>query len=267
MLDKLKFHASAAAPLFSGTDGLTDTQIKRIAELQFEKDNGVNANGNKVKWTDNKDAELKDLLKRKANFDDGIVELPKGAKTYVENVVNQIVYGYRPAFAQKGNRQVEKGQQVEDDAIELIGTYFMKEYKKSESSLSKGHFVGHPDIEDEEDEMILDNKSSWTKETFPTLPEQIDSSTYEWQGKLYCYMKGWRSFRLVYTLMTTPEGLIPENENDDLHYADDLNIGLRVTYVDYELTDEDIAHIERRHNAAVEYALKYYSKLMEKCLN
>lgn len=264
MLDKLKFHASSSAPLFSGEDELTANQISRIAELQSEKEKGVNANGNKVKWTDNKAAELADLLKRKEDFDKGIVELPKGAKSYVEEIVNQIVYGYKPSFSQKGNRPVEKGSTVEDEAIELINAYFMKDYVKSTTSLRKGHFVGHPDIEDDEEEMILDNKSSWTKETFPKLPEHISSSTYEWQGKQYCYMKGWRKFRLVYTLMTTPENLIPENEADDLHYADDLNIGLRVTYVDFELTDKDIAHMERRHDAAVKYASEYYSKLMEK---
>jgi len=112
--------------------------------------------------------------------------------------------------------------------------------------------------------MIVDNKSSWTKETFPVLPEDIDSSTYEWQGKLYCYLKGWRRYRLVYTLMSTPEELVPEWESDKLHYADDLPLGLRVTYLDYELTDNEIAHIERRLAAAEKYAVEYYNKLMGK---
>lgn len=266
----LKFRASGIAPLFAGTDGLTDAQLKRISELQNEKDTGVNTNGNKVKWTDNKDAELKDLKKRKSDFDNGIVELPAGAKTYVESLVDQHVYQYKPTF---GDRKTEKGNRVENDAIDVVNNYFMSDYKKSETHLEVGNNIGHPDIEDEEDLMIADLKCPWSKETFPKLPEQISNSTYEWQIKDYLYMKlkmtgkPWRKGRLIYVLMSTPEDLVPDYEGDDLHYVDDLDLRLRVTYVDYELTDENIAHMERRLSAALIYAEEYYNKLMQKCSN
>jgi hypothetical protein len=262
MLDQVIFGCSSAAPLFLGTDGLTDTQKARIKELQDRQE--LAKTDKKKELTDNMKAELADLLKRQEDFDNGIVYLSKGAKTYIETKVKEAVYGYEPAFAQKGNKYTEKGKKVEEDAIELLGKYFMTSYTKSTSRLRKGRLQGHPDIEDEIDEMIVDNKSSWSKETFPVLPRDIDSSTYEWQGLLYCYLKGWRKYRLAYTLMSTPETLQPDDEADDLHYVDDLPIGARVTYVDFYLTDENIAHIERRLAAAEIYAVEYYNELMSK---
>jgi hypothetical protein len=77
-------------------------------------------------------------------------------------------------------------------------------------------------------------------------------------------MKGWRKFRLCYVLMSTPEELVPDNEHGTLHYADDLPLNLRVTCVDYELTQKDIEKIERREQAAVKYAKEYYNFLINK---
>jgi hypothetical protein len=74
----------------------------------------------------------------------------------------------------------------------------------------------------------------------------------------------WSKARLCYVLMSTPETLVPEWEDDDLHYVDDLDPALRITYIEFELTDADIAHIERREKAAVKYATEYYNKLITK---
>jgi hypothetical protein len=262
------FSCSSAAPLFLGTDGLTDTKKARLAELVERHKNHLNETDPKLRkkyeLTANMKAEVAELDKELQDFKKGIIKLPAGAKTYIESKVDEVVYNYKPSFAQTGNIKTNKGNLVEDEAIELINRYFMKDYVKSASKLQKGRLKGHPDIEDEEDEMIVDNKSSWTKETFPKTPDKISNSTYEWQGKLYCYLKGWRKYRLIYTLISTPESLVPDYEGDDLHYADDLPIGLRLTWVDYTLSDDEIAHIERRLAAAEIYAAEYYNKLISK---
>jgi len=49
-----------------------------------------------------------------------------------------------------------------------------------------------------------------------------------------------------------------------LHYVNDLDLNLRVTPIDYVLTDEDIAKIERREKAALKYATEYYNFLINK---
>lgn len=263
--DLIKFRASGAAPLFSGDDGLTESQQKKYDELSERSLASIT--DPKKKLTDNMKAEFDKLHLIRTNLENGIVELSTGGLTFVESLVDQVVYRYKKTF---GSKETEKGNTVEEDAIEFMNEFFMTDFVKSESSLSHGFFKGHPDLEDENEKMIIDIKCSWTKDTFPKLPEQISNSTYEWQLKLYCYMKSkmtsedWRKARLCYVLMSTPEGLVPDWEGDDLHYVDDLDPALRITYIEFELTDADIAHIERREKAAVKYATEYYNKLITK---
>lgn len=253
-MEWLKFRASTCAPLFTGEDGLTDKQEEKLNQLIT-----------KEKRTALQEQEMLDLIAKR----DSEPELPKGAKTYIEGLVDQYVYNYEDSI---DNKYVRKGLAVEDSeeeninksAIKIASRTLFADYSKSTSYLSKGKFHGHPDIEDEEEKMILDIKSSWNKKTFPKRPEDGHNSDYEWQGKLYCYMKGWRKFRLCYVLMSTPEELVPDYEHDSLHYCDDLSLNLRVTYLDYELTDKDIEKIERREKAAVKYAFEYYNFLINK---
>lgn len=253
-MEWLKFRASACAPLFTGEDGLTDKQQEELVSL-LEKE----------KRTAIQEQKMLDLIAKR----DAEPELPKGAKTYIEGLVDQYVYKYEDYI---DNKYVRKGIAVEDSededinksAIKIASALFFTEYGKSSTYLTKGKFHGHPDIEDDEEQMILDIKSSWNKKTFPKRPEDGHDSTYEWQGKLYCYMKGWSKFRLCYVLMSTPEELVPDNEHESLHYANDLPLNLRVTYLDYELTDKDIEKIERREQSAIKYAQEYYNFLINK---
>ena len=255
-MEWLKFRASACAPLFTGEDGLTEKQEEKLSQLLA-----------KEKRTALQEQEMLDLIAKR----DAEPELPKGAKTYIEGLVDQYVYKYEDPV---DNKYVRKGLAVEDNDDEDINKSAIKvasrvikifdDYVKSKSYLTKGYFHGHPDIEDEEEQMIVDIKSSWSKKTFPKRPEDGHDSTYEWQGKLYCYMKGWYKFRLCYVLMTTPEDLVPDNESGTLHYVNDLPLNLRVTYLDYYLTDKDIQKIERREQAAVKYAKEYYNFLINK---
>lgn len=253
-MEWLKFRASACAPLFTGEDGLTEKQEEKLSWLVA-----------KDKRTALQEQEMLDLLEKK----NAEPELPKGAKSYIEGLVDQYVYKYEDSI---DNKYVRKGLAVEDSddedinksAIKVANSLFFTEYSKSVSYLQKGHFHGHPDIEDKDEQMIVDIKSSWNKKTFPKRPEDGHDSTYEWQGKLYCYMKGWSKFRLCYVLMSTPEELVPDNEHDSLHYVNDLPLNLRVTYLDYSLSFEEIMKIERREKAAVKYAEEYYNFLINK---
>jgi hypothetical protein len=74
----------------------------------------------------------------------------------------------------------------------------------------------------------------------------------------------WRHGEVAHALVTTPENIKPEWENDTLHYVDHLPDNLRLTIVPVELTDDDILKIDRRIKSAKEYAEMYYNKLMSK---
>jgi hypothetical protein len=249
----IRFRASTAAPLFLGEDGLTEKQQEELDKLLAKPTD---------KLTDIQKAKVNELLAKRDE-----VKLSKGAKTHIEELVDQHVYEYMPTFDSK---ETKKGIMMESYAIDFLNTQWFANFNKAEVSYKHGPLGGHPDIEDNDEKMIVDIKCSWSKKTFPKLPRFIDNSTYEWQGKLYLYMKSkmtgedWRKFRLVYVLMNTPEELIPEWEQDDLHYVDHLDPKHRITYVEYELTDDDIKKIESRVKMALEYANEYFNQLTNK---
>jgi hypothetical protein len=255
----MKFRASGAAPLFTGTDGLTEAQEIEFLELCDRK---VESETNpKKKLTDIMEKKLESFFTILENLDKGIIELSQGAKTYIEEQVEKKLYGYDDHIS---TREMEKGTLVEDVSIERLNTLVLKSYKKSESKLEKFCFTGHPDIECEKDELIIDIKSPFTKKTFPKNEKQGKNTTYDWQIKLYLYMKGWRKGKLAYVLTDTPDHLIPDNHDLSLHDMGDLPLELCVTIIDIELLDKEIAHIERRGKAALKYAAEYEQELLNK---
>jgi len=253
----LRLRASTASPVFLGDDGLTAKQNEQLEELL-----------DKIKLTE-KQAEKRDELIAKR---DAPAELSAGAKTLVEECVDRKVYRYENNFS---SPITEKGWAVEVESIKLYNSLRFTNYKKLEEgdlyySLEWDIIGGHPDIVDCERRRVIDIKSSWTKKTFPKTPEKAYDLGYQWQVKLYLYMlskvtgENWRHGEVAHALVTTPESIKPEWENDTLHYVDHLPENLRLTIVPVELTDDDILKIERRVKAAKEYADEYYQKLINK---
>lgn len=67
-MSKILFHASASGALLTEKQGtsFTETMKSRMAELESERDTGLNKNGNKCKWEGTtKPQELEDLIVRK----------------------------------------------------------------------------------------------------------------------------------------------------------------------------------------------------------
>jgi hypothetical protein len=147
----------------------------------------------------------------------------------------------------------------------------MRDLVKSEEELSYGPYIGHPDMIDHEEFKIPDAKSVWDKTTLPKFPEDGENSDYEWQVKLYLYMKlrmtgddRWRNGSIFYALISTPESLLTEWDDDSLHYVDDLDLNLRYTEVPIYLSDADIAKIEKRGEIATKFANEYHERLLNK---
>ena len=247
----MKFRSSSVAALLTGTDGLTAVQQRDLDDLL-----------SKIKLTD-KQAEKRDELIYKRDKD---VELPEGAKTYIEELINQEVYKYKVPFSSK---ETEKGITVEDESIEVYNRLMFTNYKKlNESdkyySLEDEYSTGHPDLVQEDEQLVIDIKSSFTKKTFPKFPEDGKNSTYDWQVKDYLRKLGWTKGKIVYVLSNTPESLLNEWDEESLHYMDDIDDRLRVTVIDVELTDADKKFMENRFRAAYKYANEYRNKLNNK---
>lgn len=77
------FRASSSSKLTTGSIGITKDQENEIEALKNERDTGINVNGRKVKWTENKQQRLTKLLNDK-NFP----EIPKTMETELKKYLD-----------------------------------------------------------------------------------------------------------------------------------------------------------------------------------
>ena len=260
----LKLRASKCAPLFnSGSPGLTPVQQATLDGLLA-----------KIQLTDAQAKKRDELVAKR----DTKPDLSQGAKTLIEEIIDEKVYQYKDQFWSK---ETDKGNAVEDEAIELYNRIFFTNYSKTVDGdkyayLDTPLMHGHPDVVDADRLKVLDIKSSYTKKTFPKTEEKaskkVKESGYDWQVKAYLWMLrqmtglDWRDGEVAYMLCNTPEELLGEWDEPSLHYMDDLDDNMRATVVKVTLTDDDIATIENWLKVANEYAEKYISILKNKNL-
>jgi hypothetical protein len=258
----IKARSSGCSPLFTGRKGgLTDKQREKLDGLKM-----------KIKLTD-KQAEERDELEMKAMLSD---DLSEGAKTYIEEMVDEMVYGYKTSIS---SREMTKGTNAEDESIDVYNRLFFRSYHKLSEfddhyELKHGISIGHPDIVDKDMMKVIDIKSPWSKKTMPKTVKKAEKKVreagYDWQVKHYLYMltkmtgNMWTDGEVAYVLSNTPEELIPDNESDSLHYMDDLADELRVTIVKVELTDDDISWMDSQLKKAENYAIMYFNYLNNK---
>jgi hypothetical protein len=153
--------------------------------------------------------------------------LSVGAKTAVEKIAKQLVYGYDEEVSSKF---MEKGILVEEQAIQLYNEVFFTNHAKNTQRRSNEWVTGECDIVTPS--KIIDIKSSWSLSTFPATARAGEDKTYEWQGRVYMWLWGLEEFEVAYCLVNTPDELIGW-ESQDLHFVDHIAPELRVTRVAY----------------------------------
>ena len=178
--------------------------------------------------------------------------LSKGAKTVLEKMAKEFVYGFNEVVTGK---YFDKGIIVESQAIELYNSVFFTNYKKNTERKTNNWVTGECDIFT--GSKIIDIKSSWSLATFPATEEAGRDKGYEWQGRAYMMLWDAPKFEIAYCLVNTPDELI-KFEQDDLHYVDHINESLRVTIVPYE---RDKA-LEEKIIYKVEAARKYLNEIV-----
>ena len=178
--------------------------------------------------------------------------LSKGAKTYLEKIAKEFVYGFDEVITGK---YMEKGLIVEPESIELYNSVFFTNHKKNTERRSNHWITGECDIFT--GEKIIDIKSSWSLSTFPATAAAGMDKTYEWQGRAYMMLWDVDQFDIAYCMVSTPDELI-KYEQEDLHYVDHINPALRVTVVSYK---RDLA-LEERIKVKVDAARRYLSAIV-----
>jgi hypothetical protein len=202
--NNLLFRASQVSLICTGKIGLTETQDFKLKELSKEKETGLNSNGNKVKWTPNKQSELEKLISEKKE-----PSLPKTLLTEVRKIYRSEIHNRNFNFT---NKYTQKGTRQEEEAITLYQMYLMsKNYKvlftKNKERLSNTYITGMPDLIP----IVLngkktgfDTKCSWELETFPFEHDELDA-IYEYQNQSYMWLTGAEEWITVYALVNIHE--------------------------------------------------------------
>lgn len=183
--------------------------------------------------------------------------LSVGAKTCVEKIAKQLVYGYDEIVTSK---YMDKGLQVEDESIDLYNSVFFTSHQKNTERKSNDWIQGECDIF--APGKIVDIKSSWSLSTFPVTAAQGKDKTYEWQLRAYMWLWGVDLAEVAYCLVNTPDDLIGW-EDANLHYVDHITPELRVTLVKYERDKTLEEVIKKRVEAANDY-LKTFTQEIAK---
>jgi hypothetical protein len=179
--------------------------------------------------------------------------LSVGAKTHIQQLAKELVYGYDKRFSYK---YMDKGIQVEDKSIKLLNSVMFTDYKKNTERKENNWITGECDIFT--GDMIYDIKSSWSLDTFPVLASQGEDKTYEWQLRAYMWLWNVDKAAIAYCLVNTPEDLIGY-ERQEIHMVDHINPELRVTFVRYERDKS----LEEKIQSKVETARLYYQEVIE----
>lgn len=182
-----------------------------------------------------------------------MMSLSAGAKTAVECMAKELVYGYTRTFSSK---YTEKGLAVEDDSIALYNSVFFTNHVKNTERRTNEWITGEADIV--APTKIIDIKSSWSLDTFPVIAASGADTTYEWQTRAYMWLWDKPAAEVAYCLVNTPDHLIGY-EPAEYHYVDEIPEILRVTRVQYT---RDLA-AEERIKVKVEAARRYLAELIQ----
>ena len=184
--------------------------------------------------------------------------LSKGAKTFLEKMAKEQVYGFNQVISGK---EMDKGIIVEDQAIALYNSVFFTNYTKNTERKNNDWLTGECDIYT--GKKVIDIKAPWSLATFPATKATVMAASkergYDWQGRAYMMLWEVDEFELAFCMVNTPDELI-RYEQEELHYVDHIDESLRISVAHYE---RDKA-LEDKIKWKVEAANKYLVELADR---
>jgi hypothetical protein len=191
---------------------LTDKMQQELKELQA-----------KDKLTDKQAQKVEELVERSKCKNE--FSLSQTAMSYVQELVDQKVFKYKTTLE---NKEMDKGILCEDDAIALDNAINFTNYKKNKVEMFNEYISGTCDVLTPKDiNFVNEHKVSWSKKTFPKTKKDAYSFLYEIQQHGYMELFDRDNAKLIYSLINTPDHLIPSYEDISLHVMDDVPLHLR----------------------------------------
>lgn len=179
--------------------------------------------------------------------------LSVGAKTEIQHMAKELVYGFTRTFSSK---YTEKGIQVEDTSIALYNSVFFTSHAKNTERKTNEWLTGECDIFT--GDKIIDIKSPWSLDTFPAFSAAGADKDYEWQLRAYMMLWDVDQAEIAYCLVDTPDELIGY-EPQEYHFVSHIPEELRITRVQY--TRDQAA--EDRIKVKVEAANAYLDQVVK----
>lgn len=248
-----------------GGKGISDSQLKRLAELE-------------MKWpnlTTKMEQERLSLI-AKRDFPEE-PDLSLTCKTELIDTYLQAVMGRRSVNKDMMIKFTEKGKMVEQDAIDMLSLIDGKPYTKNGERISNDYISGEVDIFEgpviREANKVIDIKSSWDAESFMMNMLSPLNTAYVSQMKGYLALTGAKEGEVVYCLVNTPESLI-NDEKRRLFYRmnvateENIEYKMQADLLEYNMTFDDIDPNMRVMRFKVQADPAYMQKVyirVEKC--
>ena len=184
--------------------------------------------------------------------------LSETAKSYLKQIAKEDFYGYSSELS---NKYIQKGLQMENDSIDLLNSVLFTSYEKNTERINTDVLTGEADIVT--DDCIIDVKTSWSLDTFPALPSDINPSDYEWQLRGYMHLYEKQFSKVAYCMVDTPSELCTW-ENPQLHEVSYIDPTKRVTIIEFERDLEKEVIMIERVGLAISFYLEYINELNNK---
>ena len=185
--------------------------------------------------------------------------LSQTAKSYINQIAKEDFFGYESPVI---NRYIDKGTNQELESIQLLNAVRFEDFQKNSIRKSNEFITGECDIVTVSS--IIDIKTSWSLDTFPELPEEIDSKDYEWQGRAYMLLYDKPEFELVYCMVSTWDEFLTQYDDKRLHKVDHIDPAKRITSMLFERDMELEQQMIERCQLATEYYIERMNKLNNK---
>lgn len=163
----------------------------------------------------------------------------------------------------KGNQYTQKGNFLEDTAIELSAKLRFRKYQKHVGRVENELITGECDILDLERKLIIDTKCTWDIDTHPWFQDEalekcIDAG-YDWQMQGYMWLYGSEVAEVDFWLLPCPTELLKGWDDVDylVHAIEAIDLNERKTTVRFERDEAMIEKIKTK----LPHCQEYYQKL------
>ncbi|MEG2635541.1 MAG: hypothetical protein RSA09_03295 [Acinetobacter sp.] len=182
------------------------------------------------------------------------------AKSAIRDIVKEDLYGFR-SFT--GNQYTQKGNLLEDLAIEMSGKMRFRNYQKHVGRVSNDLITGECDVLDIERKLIIDTKVTWDIGTHPFFQdeamEKVKKAGYDVQMQAYMWLYDCEVANVDFWLFPCPPELLKDWDDIDqlVHLVEAIDIRERKTTVTIERDESVIQKIKDK----IPHCQNYYEQL------